>query len=111
MLATGCDDGSLRIWDLRNFGAGAGGSSNSDGGGGGGNKSETAANFVANFTFHRGPVTSVEWSRFDSAMLVTAAEDHTVCMWDLAAGLGPNQGLTLVHVSAQTEPFLTQNIP
>jgi ribosome assembly protein RRB1 len=76
--AAGADDGSLRIWDLRNFGAGAGG------GGASGGTGATNTNFVANFTFHRGPVTSVEWSRFDSAMLATASSDHTVCVWDLA---------------------------
>ena len=27
------------------------------------------------------------------------------------AAAGPGQGLTLVHFSAQPEPFLTQNIP
>lgn len=71
MLATGADDGSLRIWDLRNFsGTGVGGA--------------TSTKFVANFTFHRGPVTSVEWARFDSAMLATGSADHTVCVWDLA---------------------------
>jgi ribosome assembly protein RRB1 len=76
MLATGADDGSLRIWDLRNFGGGAGGSASG--------AMVTNSNFVANFTFHRGPVTSVEWSRFDSAMLCTGSADHTVCVWDLA---------------------------
>ena len=77
MLATGADDGTLRIWDLRNFGAGAGA-------GGGGAGAVLEPNFVANFAFHRGPVTSVEWARFDSAMLATASADHTVCVWDLA---------------------------
>ena len=65
MLATGADDGGLRIWDLRMF-------------------SPSETKFVANFQFHRAPVTSVEWSRFDSAMLATASADHTVCIWDLA---------------------------
>ncbi len=52
-----------RIWDLRSF--------RPDG-------------FVANLAFHRGPVTSVEWSRFESSMLATASADNSVCFWDLA---------------------------
>ena len=68
MLATGADDGGLRIWDLRSF-SGAG---NED------------TKFVANFTFHRAPVTSIEWARFDGAMLASSSADHTVCVWDLA---------------------------
>ena len=76
MLATGADDGSLRIWDLRRFGNGGGGDANASG--------KTGEGCVADFSFHRGPVTSVEWARFDGAMLATASADHTVCVWDLA---------------------------
>ena len=65
MVATGADDGSLRIWDLRNF-------------------NESNPQFVANFTFHRAPVTSVDWAPFDSAMLASSSADNTVCVWDLA---------------------------
>lgn len=65
MVATGADDGSLRIWDLRNF-------------------SETNPQFIANFTFHRDAVTSVDWAPFDSAMLASSSADNTVCVWDLA---------------------------
>jgi len=65
MVATGADDGTLRIWDLRNF-------------------NESNPQFVANFTFHRDAVTSVEWAPFDSAMLASASADNTVCIWDLA---------------------------
>ena len=32
----------------------------------------------------RMPITSVEWARFDGAMLATSSADHTVCVWDLA---------------------------
>ena len=70
MLATGADDGALRIWDLRSFGAAA--------------ASNESAKFVANFTFHRAPVTSIEWAWFDGAMIASASADHTVCVWDLA---------------------------
>ena len=70
MLATGADDGGLRIWDLRALASGA--------------SKDSKDSFVANFQFHRAPVTSVEWARFDGAMLASSAADHTVCVWDLA---------------------------
>ena len=41
LLASGADDGAFKIWDLRAF---------------------KAAQPVANFAWHRGPVTSVEWA-------------------------------------------------
>ncbi len=63
MLASGADDGSFRIWDLRHFAAGG---------------------FVANFAYHRAPVTSIEWSLFDSSTLATASADHQAAVWDLA---------------------------
>ena len=39
---------------------------------------------MANFTFHRAAVTSVDWAPFDSAMLASSSADNTVCVWDLA---------------------------
>jgi ribosome assembly protein RRB1 len=51
MLASGGDDGALRIWDLRSFKEGG---------------------HVSHFAFHRGPVTSVEWSPYESSMLITS---------------------------------------
>ena len=68
MIATGLDDGGLKIWDLRHFDP----------------KGKTNPKPVAQFTFHRGHVSSVDWSPFDSAMLLSAASDNTVCVWDLA---------------------------
>jgi hypothetical protein len=63
MLASGADDGCFRIWDLRHFAAGG---------------------FVANFSYHTAPVTSIEWSLFDSSTLATASADHQAAVWDLA---------------------------
>ena len=63
MLASGADDGVFRIWDLRSF-------------------ADDAA--VASFSYHRGPVTAVQWSPFDPTTLITASEDSEVAIWDLA---------------------------
>ena len=63
MLASGGDDGRLRVWDLRSFSDGA---------------------FVANFAHHRAPITSVGWSPWEAAMLSAAAADNTLTVWDLS---------------------------
>lgn len=55
MLASGADDGTLRIWDLRNFAAGQ---------------------YVANFAYHKGYVTSVEWCPYEGSMLASTGSDH-----------------------------------
>ena len=55
----------MRVWDLRNFKAGS---------------------YVASFSYHKGPVTSVEWSPHESSLLATCSDDNTVrrggvCVW------------------------------
>eukprot|EP00735_Rhodelphis_limneticus_P006959 TRINITY_DN19436_c0_g1::TRINITY_DN19436_c0_g1_i1::g.17083::m.17083 TRINITY_DN19436_c0_g1::TRINITY_DN19436_c0_g1_i1::g.17083 ORF type:complete len:476 (-),score=99.32,sp/Q54ED4/GRWD1_DICDI/45.82/8e-121,WD40/PF00400.27/2.1e+02,WD40/PF00400.27/13,WD40/PF00400.27/8.7e-09,WD40/PF00400.27/3.5e-05,WD40/PF00400.27/4.6e-09,WD40/PF00400.27/1.9e+02,CAF1C_H4-bd/PF12265.3/2.6e-17,eIF2A/PF08662.6/4.6e-05,Nucleoporin_N/PF08801.6/0.93,Nucleoporin_N/PF08801.6/3.4,Nup160/PF11715.3/0.5 TRINITY_DN19436_c0_g1_i1:19- len=62
LLASGCDDGSFRVWDLRMF------------------KRDTP---VAEFRYHRGPITSIEWHPTDSSTLAVASADNTITLWDL----------------------------
>eukprot|EP00934_Nitzschia_sp_Nitz4_P006139 Nitzschia sp. Nitz4//scaffold247_size31676//9063//10613//NITZ4_007927-RA/size31676-processed-gene-0.37-mRNA-1//-1//CDS//3329543946//6129//frame0 len=52
LLATGSDDGTLSVWDLRTFGKGS-------------NKADP----LAQFTCHKTPITSVEWHPTDESML------------------------------------------
>ncbi|EOD30618.1 hypothetical protein EMIHUDRAFT_72572, partial [Emiliania huxleyi CCMP1516] len=59
LVVSGADDGSFRVWDLRSIRSGEP---------------------VALFTWHRGPITSVEWSPHESGRL--AADQVT--LWDLA---------------------------
>ncbi len=66
--ASGGDDGALRVWDLRAFAAGSA---------------------VANFEYHRGPVTAVEWCPFESSMLATTSADNQLAVWDLALERDP----------------------
>ena len=73
LLATGADDGTLCVWDLRHFG----------GGGGGGNKKSTVPKPLARFTCHQTPVTSVEWHPTDESMLAIS-DEVGVYIYDLS---------------------------
>lgn len=63
LLATGSDDCSFSIWDLRNF------------------KPDAT---VAHFTFHEEPICCVEWNPNDDSQLVVVSEDNQVTIWDMA---------------------------
>ena len=65
MMASGADDGSFRIWDLRTFGA---------------KKIEP----VAHWKWHSAPVTCVEWHPTDASVLCASGEDDQISIWDLA---------------------------
>ena len=43
----------------------------------------------------RGPVTSVEWSPFEGAVLATGSADGTVGIWDLSVERDPEEEATL----------------
>lgn len=87
MLASGGDDGVLRVWDLRSFSPGTTGT---DG-------SSPAANPqpVADFSYHRKPITSVEWCPNEPSMLLTTGEDHQLAVWDLALERDPEEEAAL----------------
>jgi ribosome assembly protein RRB1 len=63
LLATGCDDGSFKVWDLRII---------------------RQAQPLANFRFHRGPITSIEWAPHDESMITLSSADNQVSIWDLS---------------------------
>jgi len=62
LIVTGADDGRFKVWDIRNVSAGP----------------------MANFLFHRKPITSVDWHPTDETMLAVSSEDNTVSIWDMA---------------------------
>ena len=56
LVASGADDGSFRIWDLRTFGSGA-------------------AAPVAKFHWHKAAITSIEWSPTESSTIAASGAD------------------------------------
>jgi len=62
LIITGADDGGFKIWDTRNTGAGA----------------------MANFLWHRKPITSVDWHPTDETVMAVSSADDTVSIWDMA---------------------------
>lgn len=69
-LATGAQDGGVRIWDRRNLGGPL---------------------YVLNH--HSNAVMNVEWSRHRGGLLATGADDGLVCVWDLDAPAPDNDGI------------------
>jgi ribosome assembly protein RRB1 len=63
LLATGCDDGSFKVWDLR---------------------AVRESKALANFSFHKGPITSVDWAPHDESVLCVSSADNQVTIWDLS---------------------------
>lgn len=78
MLASGADDGSLKVWDLRQFSPG-----------------NNQPSPVANFTYHKKPITSVEWCPHEASMLLTTSSDDTLGVWDLALERDPEEEAAL----------------
>ncbi|KAK3090221.1 hypothetical protein FSP39_010169 [Pinctada imbricata] len=62
-LASGGDDGVIKIWDLRQFQTG---------------KSAAA------FKHHSAPITSIQWNPNDSSVFAASGSDNQISIWDLA---------------------------
>jgi len=63
LLASGSDDGSFKVWDLRAV------------------RDKTT---LANFTYHKRPIWSIEWAPHDESVLCVASADNQVTIWDLS---------------------------
>eukprot|EP01039_Chlorochromonas_danica_P007953 gene7953-8773_t len=64
LLASGADDGSFKVWDLRTLGRGG--------------------EPLAHFTYHQGPITSIEWATHDESVLAVSSADNQLTLWDLS---------------------------
>eukprot|EP00747_Dinoflagellata_sp_TGD_P193558 gnl/TRDRNA2_/TRDRNA2_59885_c0_seq1.p1 gnl/TRDRNA2_/TRDRNA2_59885_c0~~gnl/TRDRNA2_/TRDRNA2_59885_c0_seq1.p1 ORF type:complete len:501 (-),score=116.13 gnl/TRDRNA2_/TRDRNA2_59885_c0_seq1:36-1538(-) len=62
LIVSGADDGSFKIWDMRQVQAGP----------------------MANFHWHKKPITSVDWHPTDETTLGVACADDSVSIWDMA---------------------------
>ena len=95
LLASGADDGTFKVWDLRAFGS-------------------AAAEPVAHFRWHRDAITSIEWHPTDESVLAASSEDNSVSVWDMsveedaeagapsAAEVGVPPQLLFVHMGQQS---------
>ncbi|XP_073311570.1 LOW QUALITY PROTEIN: protein HEAT STRESS TOLERANT DWD 1-like [Primulina huaijiensis] len=64
MLASGCDDGTFSIRDLRLL--------------------KEGDSVVAHFDYHKHPITSIEWSPHEASTLAVSSSDNQLTIWDLS---------------------------
>nr|CAB3250960.1 glutamate-rich WD repeat-containing protein 1-like [Phallusia mammillata] len=62
-IATGGDDGIIKIWDLRQFNKGVA---------------------IAKFKHHTAPITSIEWHPTDKSVFAASGADDQLTQWDLS---------------------------
>ncbi|KAK6384930.1 Ribosome assembly protein rrb1 [Exophiala oligosperma] len=99
LLATGADDGQWAVWDLRQWKPQSSGSS------------QLKPSPVADFNFHKKPITSIEWHPTDDSVVAVACADNTATLWDLAVELddeeyGRETGLGLGEGAEKVPPQL-----
>lgn len=101
LLATGADDGRWAVWDLRQWKPQVGGAS----------QPQQRPSPVADFHFHKKPITSIEWHPSDDSVVAVACADNTATLWDLAVELddeeyGRETGLGLGEGAEKVPPQL-----
>ena len=101
LLATGADDGRWAVWDLRQWKPQTGSSADS----------QLRPTPVADFTFHKQPITSIEWHPTDDSVVAVACADNTATLWDLAVELddeeyGKETGMGLGEGAEKVPPQL-----
>lgn len=65
LIATGSDDASVKVWDLRMV-------------------SEGAEEEVLNFSWHTEPITSLRFQPNDESVLAVSSEDNRLSLWDMS---------------------------
>lgn len=79
LLASGSDDGSFAIWDLRHF------------------QAATVPSPVACFTWHKAPITSIEWHPTDESCLAVGGADDQLTLWDLSVEMDKEEQAAKQH--------------
>ncbi|KAJ3339796.1 ribosome biosynthesis protein rrb1 [Gonapodya sp. JEL0774] len=79
LLASGGDEGGIAVWDLRAVAASASSSP------------PKRPDPAALFTWHRGPITSIEWHPTESSVLVASGADDQCTVWDLSVERDPEE--------------------
>lgn len=67
LIVSGGDDGVVKVWDTRFL-----------------TDSDKSVLPVAQFDYHKKPITSVEWDPNDDTVMAVASEDDRLTLWDLA---------------------------
>ena len=70
LLASGCDDGSFKVWDLRTL--------------------RSNSSPIANFQYHKGAITSIEWAPHDESVISVSGSDNQLTVWDLSVEADTN---------------------
>lgn len=68
LLASGDDNGTWGVWDLRQFSP----------------NNAASVSPVAQYSFHKGAITSIAFNPLDDSIIAVASEDNTVTLWDLS---------------------------
>jgi len=67
LLLSGGDEGGIKVWDLRNV-----------------KGSSPAPSPVAFFSWHKAPITSIEWHPSEDSIFAASGADDQVTLWDLS---------------------------
>mmetsp|Transcript_22212 Transcript_22212/g.62416 ORF Transcript_22212/g.62416 Transcript_22212/m.62416 type:complete len:503 (+) Transcript_22212:64-1572(+) len=83
LIVSGGDEGTFKIWDLRKTA-----------------KSKKPTPFIE-MSFHKQPITSIEWHPHDESVLVLTSADNTTTLWDMDMKKDPEE---ICHADAPQVP-------
>ena len=69
MIASGGDDGSFKVWDIRYINNGP----------------------ISNIQWHKGPITALSWDPFEDSQIAVSSEDNNLSIWDFSVEPDDNQ--------------------
>ncbi|KAI9632570.1 putative ribosome biogenesis-related protein [Dioszegia hungarica] len=85
LLVSGGDEGGLKVWDLRMF--------------------KDTPTPVADFSWHKAPITSVEWHPTDTSVFAASGSDDQVTLWDLSVEQDEDEEPIASGVNADGTPI------